>query len=130
MFQLQPYLQQIKSSSHLMSFILDPAKLVSAAQNDYAEPYPSWILGPDGLRLNYIIGSSRDTIEQLSLSTRQTRTLVKIPSTKYSDGALEGLAPAPNFRSLIFIHGRGWVCTECDPGERPSHLYIYVSADA
>jgi hypothetical protein len=130
MFPLQPYLQQIKASSHPMSFTLDPKQLLSVAQNDYAEPYPSWTLGPDGLRLNYITGSSRDAIEQVPLSTRQTRTLVKIPSAKYGDGVLDGLASAPNFHSLIFIHGRGWVCPECDPGERPSHLYIYVPADA
>jgi hypothetical protein len=129
-FPLQPYLQQIKASSQHMSFTLDPKQLLNLVENDYAKPYPSWTIGADGLRLNYITGSSADTIEQLSLSTRQTRTLVKIPSAKYGDGALEGLAPAPNFRSLIFIHGRGWVCLECDPGERPSHLYIYVPADA
>lgn len=130
MFPLQPYLQQTKSSSQLMSFILDPAKLVSVAQKDYAEPYPSWILGPDGLRLNYIVGPRVNTIEQLSLSTRQTRALVKIPSEDYRAGILDGLAPAPNYRSLIFIHSRTPPCVECQPGETPSHLYSYFSADA
>ena len=48
MFPLQPYLQQIKSSSHLMSFILDPAKLVSVAQNDYAKPTQAGHLGLTG----------------------------------------------------------------------------------
>jgi hypothetical protein len=128
-FPLQPYLQQIKSSSHLMSFTLDPAQLVKVAENGYAEPYPSWTVGPDGLRLNYITGLRENIIEQMSLSTRRTRTLVTSPG-EYGDGILDGLAPAPNFRSLIFIHGRGHLCPECLPGETPSHLYIYVPADA
>lgn len=130
MFPLQPYLQQIKASSHLMSFTLDPAKLVSVAQNDYAKPYPSWTVGPDGLRLNYILGPRVDTIEQLSLSTRQMKILVKIPSEDYKDGVLDGLAPAPNYRSLIFVHSRTPPCVECLSGKIPSHLYIYVPADA
>ena len=112
-----------------MRLTLDTAQLVSVAQNGYAEPYPSWTVGSDGLRLNYITGVRENIIEQMSLSTRQTRTLVTTPE-EYGDGVLNGLAPAPNNRSLIFIHGRGRLCPECLPGETPSHLYIYVPADA
>jgi hypothetical protein len=101
-----------------------------SVQSHYAEPYPSWTLGSDGLRLNYITGLGVDTIEQISLSTQQTRTLVKIPSEHYKDGILGGLAPAPDYRSLIFVHSRTPPCVECQTGETPSHLYIYTPADA
>ncbi|HEY7093591.1 MAG TPA: hypothetical protein VH393_10445 [Ktedonobacterales bacterium] len=87
---------------------------------------PSWTLGFDGLRLNYIAGQYQKTIEQVSLATRQTRTLVTLPDR----GRIDALAATPDQRGLIFAHGRTPLCTECQAGETPSHLYIYTPADA
>jgi hypothetical protein len=126
-FPLQPYLRSLESAPQRPARVtLDPSSLVGLVDRGTNALDPSWTLGFDGLRLNYIAGQYQKTIEQVSLATRQTRTLVTLPDR----GRIDALAATPDQRGLIFAHGRTPLCTECQAGETPSHLYIYTPADA
>jgi hypothetical protein len=105
-----------------MRLIVDPAQLIGLVDIGKDPLSPCWTLGPDGLQLNYIRGS----IEQVSLATRQTRTIVTLPNR----GQIDALAATPDNHGLIFAHGTIPLCPDCQAGETPSHLYIYTPADA
>jgi hypothetical protein len=126
-FPLQPYLALIEATPiHPARFALDPTLLVELVAAPKDPLSPSWTLGYDGLRLNYITGAFQGAIEQVSLATWQTRTLLKIGNR----GEISALAPLPDHHGLIFAHGTIPLCPDCQAGETPSHLYIYTPADA
>jgi hypothetical protein len=122
-FPLRPFLASIDSvAGHPMRLIVDPAQLIGLVDIGKDPLSPCWTLGPDRLQLNYIRGS----IEQVSLATRQTRTIVTLPNR----GQIDALAATPDNHGLIFAHGTIPLCPDCQAGETPSHLYIYTPADA